>query len=184
MTHYIDRHRVEDIGGDLFDLPAELEANSQLVHAAVVVIGSKGVLLNGATASGKSLLQRLLRERAASLGLFSTLVSDDYIRIARPKSAHETAPLMAFAPIATMDRQEVHGVGVLSLGTSLADHAAISPVCLHMWVDLVDEEEIKRSPNRSDRQFEILDGQVSHLIVPCRQALRAADMIFAALSTC
>lgn len=185
MTKIYDKDQVQHRDRDLFDLPEKLASTSQLVHAAVLVIGTKGVLLNGSTSSGKSLLQRLVRERAAAQGLFSALVSDDYVRIARSAGqGDEAGSLMAFAPLATMDRQEVHGVGILSLGASRAEHAALSPVCLHLWVDLVEEADIARSPSRIDRQLDVLGDPVFHLAVPKRQALRAADMIFAALSTC
>lgn len=51
------------------------------LHANCLILGEKGVLLTGASASGKSALTLALIERASWAGHNGCLVSDDYTRL-------------------------------------------------------------------------------------------------------
>lgn len=55
----------------------------ELVHATSLVVGTTGILIVGASGSGKSALALRLIEGAALRGRFARLVSDDQTRLTR-----------------------------------------------------------------------------------------------------
>lgn len=171
--------QVEDLHGQLFDMPSFLAEQSTLVHASAVVVGRHGLLLRGPTGSGKSVLQRYLRRRAKQKGLFAALVSDDYVRLART----EADSFMAFAPIATRNCQEVFGLGIVNASDQDQALSALDKATIHMLVDLIPENEVRRTPARDQQTISCLGGEIPHLCVPKGSSLVAADMVFSALST-
>ncbi|HEX9954953.1 MAG TPA: HPr kinase/phosphatase C-terminal domain-containing protein [Allosphingosinicella sp.] len=75
---------------------------SDTIHACCAAIGGRGVLISGASGSGKSdLLLRLLDRGAA-------LVSDDYTCLASEKGR-----LLASPPPNIAGRMEIRGVGIV-----------------------------------------------------------------------
>ena len=52
---------------------------SQMIHASAVIIGDSGILIRGASGSGKSGLVLALLRAASQSGLFGRLVGDDRI---------------------------------------------------------------------------------------------------------
>ncbi|MGE0503295.1 MAG: HPr kinase/phosphorylase [Rhizobiaceae bacterium] len=52
------------------------------IHATMVVIGDRGVLIAGPSGSGKTSLALTLIERASARGAFARLVSDDQVLLA------------------------------------------------------------------------------------------------------
>ena len=74
----------------------------ELLHATCVAIGGRGVLIEGASGSGKSDLALRLIDRGA------VLVSDDYTNVQRIDEM-----LWATAPLTIAGRIEVRGVGIL-----------------------------------------------------------------------
>lgn len=203
MSLYFDRHNERTSDGPLFDLPKDLDPGCprQIMHAAALAIGPHGILLNGESGSGKSLLQRTLRREAQALSLNSALVSDDYVQLVRvpsrakgawaPSVAVETGKepgeeasgegyqLLAFGPKATRGLQEVRGLGIISVGSGhFVDHAP-----MHLLVDLCDPDDIERMPSREQRSRTLLDLPIAHLSVPRHSVIEAMDLIFALLST-
>jgi hypothetical protein len=82
---------------------------SVAVHASCVLLGGKGVLLLGASGSGKSdLALRLIHEGA-------TLVADDRTVLKVAKGA-----IMAAAPTTTRGLMEVRGLGIIALAAKPA----------------------------------------------------------------
>ncbi|USI73167.1 HPr kinase/phosphorylase [Sphingomonas morindae] len=75
-----------------------------LLHASCVAIGDRGVLLAGASGSGKSDLALRLMDRGA------TLVSDDYTALA-PRDGR----LIATPPPRIAGSIEMRGVGILTV---------------------------------------------------------------------
>lgn len=180
MSLYLDPDRDEARNGPIFDIPEHLVEKSEIMHAAALVIGRFGILIRGATGSGKSLLQRHLRQEAANHGLFSALVSDDYVRLA--SSSHEgedKAALLAFAPMATRRLQEVRGFGVTEV--SAAHH--MTKAVIHLLVDLTDDDPMTRMPSREQACLALQGVRIDHLRAPERQSALASDLIFARLST-
>ena len=180
MSHYLDPDHDEARPGPIFSIPEALEPDSEIMHAAALVIGRFGLLLRGPTGSGKSLLQRHLRHEAEKRGWFTALISDDYVRVARANGVSgEPGPLLAFAPVATMGLQEVRGFGVTEV-----DKVHQQPVAvIHLLVDLIKGDEVPRMPSSKHVQTELRGGRVDHLATAERRAVAASDMIFARLST-
>lgn len=93
------------------------------LHATTVAIGGHGVLLLGASGSGKSDLALRLIDRGAEL------VSDDYTLISREGDA-----LVTMAPATIAGRIEVRGVGIVPL-----PHRASARVALAVRLDAVPD---------------------------------------------
>ncbi len=122
------------------------------IHATCVRLGTRGVLLRGASGSGKSdLAWRLMQSRWAA-----RLVADDQTEV-----AIEDGELMACAPRALRGLMELRGLGLLRV--SFAPRTA-----LHLVVDLVSRDDVPRLPEPS---FAALCG----LDLP-RIALHAFDL--------
>jgi serine kinase of HPr protein (carbohydrate metabolism regulator) len=96
---------------------------SQTVRGTTVAIGGRGILLRGASGSGKSDLALRLIDRGAAL------VSDDYtaVRIAGGR-------LIGSAPPAIAGRIEARGLGILEVAT-----VADIPLCLVAELDRAPE---------------------------------------------
>nr|WP_321454900.1 hypothetical protein [uncultured Cohaesibacter sp.] len=188
MSLYFDPDSDQTSAGPIFDLPDFLEASCQteIMHAAAIVIDSFGILLRGQSGSGKSLLQRTLRREAQAMGLEAALVSDDYVKLVRmPAEAGAGADaasqpqLRAFCPVATKGLQEVRGLGIVSVSPrNFVDQAP-----MHLLVDLRPHNEIQRMPPDEERKTLCLEAEIAHLSVPQLSVLEACDLIFALLST-
>ncbi|SNY90150.1 hypothetical protein SAMN04515647_0297 [Cohaesibacter sp. ES.047] len=182
MSNYLDPDRDHATQGPAFDLPARLEDGSEIMQASGLVLHRYGLLLCGPSGSGKSMLQRRLRQEARARGMFAALISDDYVRLSRPgPDGKEEAvpPLLAFSPVPTHRLQEVRGIGVLKLEP---EHV-LSRAVIHLLVDMVAPEEIERMPRKMARSKPCLGHEVAHLAVPQRSVDVACDMVFALLST-
>ena len=72
---------------------SESVEHSITLHANCFILGNKGVLLKGESASGKSALTLALVERASSAGNYACLVSDDYTELfLKQKKLYGRAP--------------------------------------------------------------------------------------------
>lgn len=110
------------------------------LHASAVSAYELGVLIIGASGSGKSSLALQL------MALGATLVSDDQTELARIDDAvHMTAPKNIAGLI------EARGIGIL--------RADVAPARLHLVIDM-DQVEIKRLP---DAHIKTILGQT----LPC-----------------
>jgi len=79
-------------------------------HATAVVIGEAGLIIQGASGSGKSSLALGLLDRAADRGIFGRLVGDDRIHVASVNQRILMGPHPAIA-----GRLEQRGRGILTL---------------------------------------------------------------------
>jgi serine kinase of HPr protein (carbohydrate metabolism regulator) len=79
------------------------------VHATGLVLGGKGLLLRGASGSGKSMLALTLIESWEARGLKARLVSDDRVDLALVRG-HVTM----YAPTAIAGLIELRGRGIVS----------------------------------------------------------------------
>lgn len=109
---------------------------SGLIHASCVSIDGLGVLLTGASGSGKSDLTLRLVDRGA------TLVSDDYCRL----KIGPGGQLRAWPPVTTAGLLEVRHIGILTM-----PFEADVPVALTIALD----DKPERMPDRS-RQILLL----------------------------
>lgn len=98
------------------------------VHASCVEIAGAGILLLGASGSGKSDLALRLLDTGARL------VGDDRIDL-----ASEAGALVARAPAAIAGKIEVRGLGILSFPALARSH-------VRMAVDLVPASAVERLP--------------------------------------
>lgn len=114
-------------------------------HGTIVDIAGTGVLLRGASGSGKSDLALRLLDRGG------TLVADDRYLL---KPARRGA--VGFAPDNLYGLLEVRGLGVLSV-------PAIKTTLVGLVVDLVDRQEVPRLPEK--RIFDLAGHSVAGLVL-------------------
>ena len=100
-----------------------------LQHATTVDIGGRGVMIRGASGSGKTSLALALMERGA------TLVADDYTQL-----RVENDRIIATAPDTIKGKIEVRGYGLID--TTHQDQTAVSLI-----VDIVPHENVPRLPD-------------------------------------
>lgn len=105
------------------------DAGPKLYHATLVARGGRGILLRGASASGKSDLGLRLIDRGA------LLVADDQVALTA-----EDGHLIGRAPASLRGLIEVRGLGIISL--PVEDHAVISLV-----IDLDLAARVPRLPS-------------------------------------
>ncbi|MCV6576192.1 MAG: hypothetical protein OIF58_10705, partial [Cohaesibacter sp.] len=160
------------------DVSASTILAHKLDHAACLLIGRQGVLVRGQSGSGKSFLRRYMSAQCQQRGLFSALVSDDYVHLLAPKASPDF--ILAQAPKATFAKQEVRGVGICQIDKN---EPCESLVRVHLVVDLQKPGEIVRYPEPQEQQIALLTASLPRLSVPRQDCVRAADMIFATLST-
>src|SRR5688500_6349470 len=101
---------------------------SEWVHGTAVLVGRRGVLLRGASGSGKSLLATMLIGRGARL------VGDDRVHIS---ACH--GRIVAAATSATAGLTELRGRGIVP---APPERSAV----VHLVVDIVDETQLERYP--------------------------------------
>jgi len=110
------------------------------IHASAVTIGPHGVLIRGASGSGKSSLVLGLLDRDPGT---TRLVADDRVSL-----AVEGGRLVAFAPDILRGKLEVRGLGIADVAHAL--RAAIDLV-----VDLLPPDQCPRLPLDGDGEAEI-----------------------------
>jgi HPr kinase/phosphorylase len=119
------------------------------IHASCVAYGKYGVLIRGASGSGKSdLVLRLIDSQGFGIGnkvLHAKLVADDQVILHLGKGG-----LIASAPAALKGKLEIRGQGIVEV-------ACISKVKLVCVVDLVPMSHIERLPQSHDLETTI-DG--------------------------
>jgi serine kinase of HPr protein (carbohydrate metabolism regulator) len=121
------------------------------IHASAVLLGERGVLIRGPSASGKSSLAYALIEADRD---GSRLVADDRVDLA---AAH--GRLVARVPQAIAGKLELRGVGIVSL-------RFVSPARIHLVVDLMPPAECPRLPEAGDATAVLLGLALPHLALP------------------
>ena len=120
------------------------------VHASVALAGENGVLIRGASGSGKS---ALLLALIASDPARNALVADDRVALA----AHH-GRLVASVPVELAGLIEVRGQGILR-------RPCVSPAVVDMVVDLLPPQDCPRMPE-PDERTEIAGIVLPHLSLP------------------
>jgi serine kinase of HPr protein (carbohydrate metabolism regulator) len=138
----------------------------ETVHASAVLLRETGVLIRGASGSGKSsLLLELLRRDAGR----AHLVADDRV-ILSPMHGR----LVADVPASLAGLLEVRGLGVVKL-------PHIAPVLIRLIVDLAAPEECRRMPEEAEQRTEIRGISLPRLSLPVGAA-SGPERIHAAIS--
>ena len=113
------------------------------VHASCVAVGEAGILIRGASGSGKSRLAReILASAGASASAFARLVSDDRVRL-----ESRSGRLIARAVPAIAGRIEMRGLGLISVPYERA-------VVIRLVVDVASEHG-ERLPDDANNAVEV-----------------------------
>lgn len=112
------------------------------LHANCVLLDDQGVLVRGASGSGKSALSRALLTAASTRGWFARLVSDD-----RTKIVFKNGRLIACPVNPIKGMLEIRGVGIVQVPVQPS-------TVIRLVVDLA--EDAPRMPAPEDHQTEIL----------------------------
>ncbi len=137
-------------------------------HCCVVEVGGTGILIEGASGSGKTSLALGLLEHAKLNGIPSAFICDDQaiLRV-------QDGKLIAQAPEAISGKVEVRGYGITTLENQIE-------TAVDLVVEMVADQEVDRMP---DHQFTIMEGvQLPSLKVPVRHEAGARRIIMAWLS--
>lgn len=128
--------------------------STQNFHASCVAIGEFGLLIRGASGSGKSdLVLRLLDEvRGVSL------VADDQVII-----VEHDGVLIASAPTTLVGKLEIRGQGIVT-------RPYLGSVKLSHIIDLVEQAEISRMPEVSELQTSLMNHVFPRLKLDGKQA--------------
>ncbi|MGH6859492.1 MAG: HPr kinase/phosphorylase [Phyllobacterium sp.] len=135
-----------------------------LLHATAVLVGDRGVLITGASGSGKSSVANALIDRTRARGRFAALVGDD-LGFVRAVSGR----LVCTAPVTLRGGLEVRGAGLYRTD---AEPVAI----VHLVVQLVESAQAVRFNDGNSLQLEGV--AVAQLILPAHEidaACRAAE---------
>ena len=135
-----------------------MDEKTKLLHASCVSIAGRGVLLRGASGSGKSdLALRLIMsgpwrgERAPA-----RLVADDQVVLLRRGES-----VVAQPPPAIKGKLEVRGIGIV-------DVASVDEAEVRLVVDLVAREEVERLPD-SNRAMTLLGIDIPLVSLDARE---------------
>jgi hypothetical protein len=90
------------------------------VHGGCVLVGIHGLLILGASGSGKSLAARLILRACASRNRFAALVADDQVHITRVAAQGLPPRLIARPPAVLAGLHEVRGLGIVRVPTEPA----------------------------------------------------------------
>jgi serine kinase of HPr protein (carbohydrate metabolism regulator) len=136
-------------------------------HCCVVEIGGTGVLIEGASGSGKTSLALGLVDAAVRRGVESHFVADDQALIERRRDE-----VIATAPPATAGLSEVFGHGVVPVAHK--DECRVG-----LLVRLVPDHEVDRMPDT--RTAEIEGIELPLVEVPVRHEAQAVRIVLASL---
>ena len=133
------------------------------LHATAIAVGGRGILLRGASRSGKSALALSTLRRAELLGLDAALVSDDQVFIEIVDGHVE-----AIGPASIEGLIEIAGVGIVP-------EPAIARVRIDLVVDLLEPEAVPRMPEETT--VAIVGVALRRIVLPARQAAYGADVL-------
>lgn len=136
---------------------------SELIHATAIVIGDRGIIIIGASGSGKSSLAHALLQRAFAEGRYATLVSDDQCLV-RAVSGR----LICSPPDTLRGGMEVRGSGLHAF--AYEPHAVI-----HLMVRLVEPAQVVRLHENTHIQLQGV--AIAHLDLPAGEAESACRSV-------
>ncbi|WP_417688408.1 HPr kinase/phosphorylase [Roseibium sp.] len=131
--------------------------SSRTHHAGCVIIGTFGILIRGASGSGKSALADAMLETARRNGNFTALVSDDRTILEVREGA-----LIASAPEQIRGLVEIRGVGICGRRTEPEARVALV-------LDLVPPSDVERMPENLPDPVLLEGVKVPRVKIPERQ---------------
>jgi HPr kinase/phosphorylase len=156
----------------MIDIAAAEPRVPAAIHATAVAVGESGLLIRGASGSGKSRLALAIIDEAHRRGLFARLIGDDRVTL-----TFSGGRLLAHAHPAIAGLIEERGAGILTLA-----HEA--SVVLRAVVDLADERNGRpaRLPDAAEKSADIGGVPLPRLsLEPSRPASDAAVRVLAFL---
>lgn len=133
-------------------------------HACVIEIAGRGVLIRGASGSGKTALLWQLLSDARAHNQTAKLVADDRIILTPYKDG-----LKAKAPDELAGKMELYGFGIVEMPWS-------PETTITLVVDLVTPEQVPRMPEPAS--VDISGIELPLLLVPQSQEVRSARLIW------
>jgi len=140
------------------------------VHATAIVIGEAGVLIRGASGSGKTSLAFALVDAARQSGLHAAFVADDRVALT---AVH--GRLVARCPETIAGLAERHGRGIETV-----DH--VPAAVIRLVADLVDAGAVARLPEATETEVEIDGLRLPRQAIPARQTVVSLPLLTAALA--
>lgn len=139
------------------------------VHATAVVIGETGVLIRGASGTGKSSLAFALVETARQSGLYAAFVADDRVALSQVNGR-----LIARCPETIAGLAERRGRGIEGV-----DH--VPAAVIRLIADLVDADAVARLPEIGEEKAEVEGVTLPRQAIPARQTGVSLPLLRAAL---
>ncbi|PIO99577.1 HPr kinase/phosphorylase [Pleomorphomonas carboxyditropha] len=140
------------------------------VHATAVVVGEAGVLIRGASGSGKTSLAFALVDAARRSGLYAAFVADDRVAL---EAVH--GRLIARCPEPLSGLAERRGRGI-----ERVEH--VPAAVIRLVADLVDAGAVARLPEATETEVEIDGVRLPRQAIPARQTVVSLPLLAAALA--
>lgn len=138
------------------------------IHASLIDIDTKGVLITGAAGSGKTSLMLHLHRRCHYAKLSSHIISDDQTLLEEDKGQ-----LIGYVPPALTGKIEVRGFGIVEREQALYKSRIV------LCIQLGDEKDVLR---HWDSQYEKMgEIELKKLFLSTANLDAAANAVFAAL---
>jgi HPr kinase/phosphorylase len=134
------------------------------VHASAVAVGAHGVLIRGASGSGKSSLVLALIDRDPET---TRLVADDRVTL-----TVDSGRLVAAAPAPLAGKLEVRGLGIVDIGH-------VSPSTIALIVDLLPADQCPRMPEPAEMAASVMGVVLPRLMLPIGAVDASARVRFA-----
>lgn len=141
-------------------------STEQSHHACALVLGNAGVILRGASGTGKSILARNLIASWQAKGYFARWVADDQIHL---MATH--GRIIARVPPSIAGHMEMRHFGIQEV--AYHQHAVIDLI-----VDIVDRDQIERIPEKALASLLV---QIPVICVPKDDQIHAVELIEAHL---
>lgn len=140
------------------------------VHGSAIVVGRYGILIRGASGSGKSRLADMLIERAQAQAKFARWVSDDQVHL---KAVSGT--VLAHSPLTIAGLREQRFVGI-----SRGPHEV--KALLDVVVDLVAPGELERMPEPESCSLVAETKPLLRIAAPASDLNLAAEIVQSVIS--
>ncbi|HWK63917.1 MAG TPA: HPr kinase/phosphorylase [Rhizobiaceae bacterium] len=137
------------------------------LHATALLLGDRGLLIQGGSGAGKSTLALALLRRAELAGRFARLVCDDQVELAA-----NAGRLVASAPASIAGLVEVHGLSPVSV-------AYEARAVIDLVVRLVDHSEAPRFQEQDE--VALAGCRLPVLDLPSRNVEASAGIVHARL---
>ncbi len=137
------------------------------LHGVLVDVGGLGVLIRGASGSGKTGCAVELIKRGYRL------VADDCVEIRRDKAG----VLRGKAPVEIKNLMDIQGLGIVHAGSVFGENAVLEETMLGFCCDIRDRADIMNRSRRAIDSCRLLGRRLPRIRVPSGDAKEAVDRI-------